>query len=55
MNETITVTFNNVKELKPEIKVGEKEVEATYYEQQVNQSSKVQKATYVKKLPVTGM
>ena len=55
LNETITVTFNNVKELKPEIKVGEKEVEATYYEQQVNQSSKVQKATYVKKLPVTGM
>ncbi len=54
LNETVTITINNLKEDKPKITVDEKEIEATIEktkkEEQVKPKTKI-----VKKLPITGM
>ncbi len=63
LNESVTVTFNNVKESKPTVTVDEKEVEVSYYEEKAEenintkkeQQTIINKETNVKKLPVTGM
>ena len=43
LNESVTVTFNNVKENKPTITVDEKEVEVSYYEENVKENTNKEK------------
>ncbi len=45
LNESITVTFNNVKESKATITVDEKEVEVSYYEEDVKENENKEKTT----------
>ncbi len=43
LNESVTVTFNNVKESNPTITVDEKEVEVSYYEENLKENTNKEK------------